>query len=289
MDYKERDGTIKKEDNSQDKMLHILYSSLPGRVMLKVLASPVISKTAGIFMDSFLSTFLIDSFVRKNHINMKDFERKRYASYNQFFTRKIRAEKRKISTESSDFISPSDGRISIYPLSLQSVFHIKGSYYTAASLLNNEKLAKEFAGGYLVIVRLTVEDYHRYCYIDDAAKGSNKHIPGKFYTVHPAILGKENIYKENTREYCSLQTKNFGKVVQVEVGALMVGRIKNYHKNAIVARGQEKGRFEFGGSTIILLVQRDQVAFDYDILKNTLDGFETKISMGEVIGKSIFN
>ena len=109
-------------------------------------------------------------------------------------------------------------------------------------------------GGYCVIFRLTVEDYHRYCYIDNAIKGKNYRIHGKFYTVHPAVLGKEDIYKENTREYCILKTKNFGKVIQMEVGALLVGKIRNYHREAIVQKGQEKGRFEYGGSTVVLFI-----------------------------------
>lgn len=288
MDYKERNGIIVKEDNSQDKMLDVLYSNAMGRCLLRLLASPVVSKAAGVFMDSWPSTLLIDSFVKKNQINMKDFERRRYTSYNQFFTRKLRRGKRRICHGNDELIAPCDGRLSAYPITLHSVFHIKGSYYTLSSLLNNEKLAREFAGGYCLIFRLTVNDYHRYCYIDDALKQRNKHIKGKFYTVHPAVLGNENIYKENTREYCVMNTKNFGKVVQVEVGALLVGKIKNYHKEAIVRRGEEKGRFEFGGSTVVLLIQRDQAAIDDDILKNTKDGYETKVSMGEIVGHSIF-
>lgn len=288
MDYKNRKGEIIKEDNSQDKILQLFYSNLPGRLFLRALAAPTVSKLAGSFMNSWMSAFFIDSFIQKHNISMKEFERRQYRSYNQFFTRKIKSKYRPINTKPANFIAPCDGRVSIYPIYLNSVFQIKNSRYNIASLLRNKKLASEYAGGYCVILRLTVEDYHRYCYIDDAVKGKNHPICGKFFTVHPAILGKENIYKENAREYCILQTKNFGKVIQMEVGALLVGKIHNYHREAIVSRGEEKGRFEFGGSTVVLLVQREQVAFDDDILKNTRDGYETKISMGEVIGKSIY-
>lgn len=288
MDYKERDGVIVKEESSQDKLLEMLYGNVIGRYLLKALASPPISKAVGAFMDSWVSTFLIDSFVKKNQINMKEFERKKYRSYNQFFTRKIKDGYRPISDDYDELIAPCDGRLSVYPISLDSVYKIKGASYSVETLLQNKKLAKEYASGWCLIFRLTVNDYHRYCYVDDAMKQRNKHIKGRFYTVHPAVLDHENIYKENTREYCVMQTKNFGQVIQVEVGALMVGRIRNYHKEAVVKRGQEKGRFEFGGSTIVLLLKRDEATIDDDILKNTREGYETKVSMGEVIGHTMF-
>lgn len=43
----------------------------------------------------------------------------------------------------------------------------------------------------------------------------------------------------------------------MEVGAMMVGRITNHEAvPGYVTRGEEKGYFEFGGSTIILLTQK---------------------------------
>ncbi len=86
-----------------------------------------------------------------------------------------------------------------------------------------------------------------------------------------------------------IDTKNFGKIVQMEVGAMCVGRIKNYHHKTMVRRGQEKGRFEYGGSTIVLLIRRDYVAIDNDILRNSANGVETKVKLGERIGKALFS
>lgn len=138
------------------------------------------------------------------------------------------------------------------------------------------------------MLRLTVDNYHRYCYIDHAVKGRNHVIRGVLHTVNPAVLEHIRIYKENTRAWCAMETRNFGKVVQMEVGAMMVGKINNYHREAVVKRGQEKGRFEYGGSTVVLLVKRDEIAVDHDILKNSADGIETKVRMGERIGKAMF-
>ena len=95
-----------------------------------------------------------------------------------------------------------------------------------------------------------------------------------------------DIYKENSRECSILYTENFGKVMQIEVGALMVGRIVNYDQVSCIHKGSEKGRFEFGGSTICLLFEKDAVQIDSDLIKNTEDGFETAVKMGERIGLS---
>lgn len=288
MKYRDREGNEFNKSTKQDDLLKMLYSNVIGRLGLKILSAPSISRMAGSILNTWPSTFLIDPFVKKNNIKMNEYVPRRYRSYNEFFTRKIRNGKRPIDHVDANLISPSDGKVSAYKIGLNSKFRIKNSYYTVESLLRNKELAKEFVGGTIVIIRLTVDNYHRYCYVDDASKERNHFIKGKLYTVNPVALDHINIYKENSRSYCVLNTKNFGKVVQMEVGALMVGKINNYHRAAIVKRGQEKGKFEFGGSTIVLLLQRDEVAVHQDILKNTRDGYETIVKMGESIGEAIY-
>lgn len=63
--------------------------------------------------------------------------------------------------------------------------------------------------------------------------------------------------------------------------------IHNYHGECDIRKGMEKGRFEFGGSTIILLLQKDRVNLDSRLWENTLDGYETKVKMGETIGTAL--
>lgn len=288
MNYKDREGNVIHGTTKQDESLAFLYSNPCTRILLRLISGPTISKTVSRFLDTWPSSFLIDSFVKKNKIKMGDYERRKYCSYNDFFTRKIKSSKRIIDHEPSNLIAPCDGKVTAYPINLNSKFKIKNSVYTVESMLRNAKLAKEYMGGTCVILRLTVDNYHRYCYVDDAFKERNNYIPGRLYTVNPVILDYVNIYKENSRSYCILNTKNFGKVIQMEVGALMVGKINNYHRQAVVKRGQEKGKFEFGGSTVVLLLKRDVAAVDDDILRNTKDGYETIVKMGERIGTALF-
>ncbi len=288
MDYKDRSGKLVKNATGQDKFLEFVYSNIPGRMAMKLLASPAVSQVVGKFMDTWPSTFLISSFIRKNHISMAGYEKKKYHSFNEFFTRRLRLGKRPIDKEDSHLIAPCDGLVTVYPIDLRTKIRIKQSWYTVGSMLRDKRLAAEFAGGYCIVLRLTVDNYHRYCYIDHAVKGRNHIIHGVLHTVNPAVLEHIRIYKENTRAWCAMETRNFGKVVQMEVGAMMVGKINNYHREAVVKRGQEKGRFEYGGSTVVLLVKRDEIAVDHDILKNSADGIETKVRMGERIGKAMF-
>ena len=111
-------------------------------------------------------------------------------------------------------------------------------------------------------------------------------IPGVFHTVNPAANEVYPIYHENTREYCLLKTGQFGTLVLMEVGAMMVGKITNLHPEACqVKKGEEKGYFEFGGSTIVLLIQHGKVRLDADRVENSETGYETIVRMGERIGK----
>lgn len=261
-----------------------LYKTFIGRILLKFLVRPIISKIGGWYFNTKLSLKKVDKFVKKNNINLDDYYTDNFKCYNDFFTRKIKEDRRKIDLDSNSFISPCDSKLSVYKIDENSIFKIKDSYYKVSDLVNNEGLAKEYLNGYCLIFRLTVTDYHRYCYIDGGTKSKNIHIKGIFHTVNPIALDRYNIYKRNTREYTILNTLNFDKVIQVEVGALMVGKISNHHEEYEFKKGEEKGTFLFGGSTIVLLV-KDIVDIDNDILINSLNGDETIVKYGQKIGK----
>lgn len=281
---KSREGDYIDTYKSGDKSLDFLYGSLTGRLVLLLLTRRFISKLAGVYMNSGLSKHRIKSTVAQANITLSDFEKTDFESYNDFFTRKIKKEKRPIATNSACFISPCDAKVSAYKISKDSSFYIKNSIYTISDLLGgNKQLSAKYVNGYCLIFRLTVDDYHRYCYIDDGEKGENTYIRGVLHTVNPISLGRYNIYKRNCREYTILKTKNFDEVVQIEVGAMMVGRIKNLHQKHSFVRGEEKGMFEFGGSTVVLLVKENTITVDSDILTNTAEGVETLVRYGERI------
>ena len=287
MKQKLRNGKLIEQKNGQDRILEVLYGTAAGRLLLKPFTMPVISKAVGGFLSTPLSCMLISPFIKKNNIDMTQYEPVKYKSYNDFFTRKIKAGLRPTDKEPSHFISPCDSKLTVLPIIKDSRFTLKHTTYTVASLLKNKKLAKEYEGGYAMIFRLTVDDYHRYCYVADGIKEDNIFIPGVLHTVNPLANDYFPIYKENSREYSILHTKEFGDIVMMEVGALLVGKIVNHHKKYKVFRGQEKGFFEFGGSTVVLLVKKNTVQIDGDILENSVQGIETVVKYGEKIGKSV--
>lgn len=287
--YRDRNGEIIIKDDGQEKFLNLLYGSAFGRTALKFLTAPALSKIAGKFCDSPASQFMIVPFIKSAGINLSEYEPTSYRSYNDFFTRKIKPESRKIDMNPDHFISPCDSKLSVYKINEHSVFRIKNSFYSVKSLLKCRKIAEKYSDGYCMVFRLEVDDYHRYIYIDNGKKSANKHINGIYHTVNPIALESTNIYKENTREISVLHTENFDDVIQVEVGAMMVGRIVNRHGKTNIQRGDEKGLFEFGGSTIVLLVKKDVVKLDLDIIKNTNEGFETIVKAGEKIGNKYKN
>ena len=282
----DRQGNKWQESTGQDRFLEKLYGSTTGRCLLRPLVSPAVSKIGGRILDSRLSALAVDPFIRKTGIDMRDYEKKRYVSYNDFFTRKLKQGARTVDMEETHFISPCDCRLSVYPIEPGLEVMIKNTPYTVGSLLRDEHLAGHFAEGYLWVFRLSVDDYHRYIYVDSGRESVRRRVPGVLHTVNPVANDVYPIYKENTREYSLLKSEHFGTLLMMEVGALMVGRIENRPVCTNVVRGQEKGNFAFGGSTIIYMTQKDKVFPDIDLLMNSADGIETRIQLGNRIGES---
>ena len=237
------------------------------------------------------SRLLIPLFIKANNIDMSLYEKstyKDYLSFNDFFTRKIKPQNRRIDMNKTSLISPCDARLSMYFIDEKSSFLIKNTRYTLKELLRDGELAKKYEGGYIGIFRLCVDDYHRFHFIDDGIKSHERHINGVFHTVNPIANDVYPIYKENTREYCVHRTENFGDVIVMEVGALLVGRIVNNMEKCRTKKGAEKGYFEYGGSTVVLIFKKNAIIPDEDILVNTVAGYETKVNMGEKIGTSVY-
>jgi phosphatidylserine decarboxylase len=265
--------------------VNFLYNTLFGRMLLLLLTKPAISKFFGFFMDTKISKILIPVFIKNNKICLDEYEKIKYASFNDFFKREIKKEFRPISKNISDVFACCDGKLTAYFIDNKSAFKIKNSIYDVGDLLADKQLADEFIDGICLIFRLTPNDYHRYCYIDDGEYIISKKIKGVLHAVRPIALSKYKVYTQNSREYALLQTKNFGKIIQMEVGALFIGRITNNAKNGIFSRGEEKGMFEFGGSTIVMLFQKNEVKIDNIIYENTQKNRETVVKMGNKIGE----
>ena len=274
------------KNEKESSSLSFLYNTAVGRILLKLLICPAVSKAVGKFMDSRCSMPLIKGFIKKNGIDLNDYLDTDFRCFNDCFTRRIKPELRPIDENPSAFISPCDGLVSAYKIEGDTVFPAKQSEYTVKELLKNDGLADRFSDGTVLVIRLCVDNYHRYSYIDGGEKEENVFIPGVLHTVRPIALKKSAVFCENCREYTLMHTENFGDVVQVEIGAMLVGKIKNHHGRGKTVRGDEKGLFLYGGSTVVLLIQKGKAVIDPLYFENTEKGLETPVKMGERVGIS---
>lgn len=267
--------------------LRFLYHTVPGRGILWFLTRPTFSRLAGAYLSSRFSKHRIAPFIQKNAIDLNEFEICEYDSFNDFFARRIKAECRPVCRREGALISPCDAKLTAFEIDRDTVLSVKQSRYTISSLLKNEALASYFEGGYALIFRLCVDDYHRYAYAVSGQKEADVLLPGVLHTVRPVALENRPVFTQNARSYSLISTEAFGRVIQMEVGAMMVGKIVNHTPEVGYAiQGSEKGHFAFGGSTIILLFAQGAVELDREIIKNSQNGLETVVKYGEQIGES---
>ena len=269
----------------QDQVTRWLYETAPGRVLLPLLIRPAVSRFGGWCLDRRVSCLLIRPFVRSSGIRLKDYPRRPYRSFNDFFTRTILPEKRPVDRRPDVLAAPCDGKLTVYTITENKRFRIKGVEYTLEQLLRDTELAGRFNGGSLLLFRLSVSDYHRYIWNLDGIPGESARIPGVYHTVHPTAAASKAIYRENTREYVVEHTEDFGDVLIMEVGAMLVGRIENHPMPDKVFRGQEKGFFSYGGSTILLLLEPGRVTMAQKLLDRSRNELETPVKMGQAIGR----
>ena len=263
--------------------LDFLYNNPVGRIFLGIAVSPFVSNIYASKNAKKSSVKKIPAFIKEHNIDMSDFEDREYKSFTDFFTRKIRYGKRPVDMTPGALISPADSKLLVYEIEKDTSMRIKGRTYTVDEILADAENAKEFAGGYALVFRLTVDDYHRFCYPDKGCLISKRFIKGKLHTVSP-VSKNHKIYMENTRLVNLLKTEKFGTIAYIEVGAMLVGRIVD-NGTDVFEKGQEKGYFEPGGSTLILLVKN--VEIDKDIMEQSASGIETKVRYGERIGRAL--
>jgi len=166
-------------------------------------------------------------------------------------------------------------------------FFVKGRKFTLKEFLNSDVLAEKYKNSSLLILRLAPNDYHRYHFPSNGTPSAMTKIKGGYLSVSPYALASNftKVFCENKREFCELETEDKGSILLAPVGATMVGTIvETYKANEAIEKGDEMGYFAFGGSTVVLLVDKSKINIDKDILENTKNNIETFVKMGEKIG-----
>ena len=285
--YERESGQIKTENVAGEKWLVWLYYNPIGEATLWALAKrKLVSTIYGYMMDRTYSAKKILPFIKDFDIDMSVAQKQEFKNFNDFFTRKLKYEARPIDISTNIAVSPADGKILAYADISNSDFIIKGFRFDVFSFLDNPDLAQKYHDGALLIIRLAPVDYHRFHFPVSGNISLNKKIEGDYYSVNPfALRKKAQIFCLNKREYTILSNPLFGDIIMAEVGATMVGSIEQTFKGSSVNKGEEKGYFKFGGSTVVMLFEKSKIHIDEDLLLHTAMGYETTVKMGERIGE----
>ncbi len=269
-------------------LLKWFYNGSIGKATLHLLMKrKMVTVLCGKYMDSRHSTKRIERFIRVNAVNIQECRKNtlaQFTSFNDFFYRKLNANARTIE---KNIVSPADGKILVFP-SIKDVdsFFIKGTKFNLVSFTQNKNIAQKYADGAMAIIRLAPADYHRFHFPYSGIISPSTEIKGHYFSVSPFALKRSlRIFCENKRAYSTLKTADQGDILITEVGATMVGRItQTYTDNTTIQKGEEKGFFSFGGSTLVLLFEnKGGIHFSEDLIINTKKGLETTIKMGETI------
>lgn len=271
-----------------------LISHLLGWPLLHALIRyPFFSSLYGWWQNLSLTKRKIRPFVETFHVDLSEFQKsspEEFRSFNDFFTRKLRADARLFDNEKNIAIIPADGRYLFYQnIKEADGFVIKGEKFDLETLIEDPILAARYSHGTMVIARLCPSDYHRYHFPCDCVPGPSRVINGWLYSVNPIAVKRDiHIFTQNKRAVCELQTECFGNVLFLEIGATNVGSINDtYTANQFYPKGAEKGFFAFGASSLILLFEPGRIILDEDLVAYSSEHVEVKCLMGQSMGRVI--
>ncbi len=213
-----------------------------------------------------------------------------FRTFNEFFSRHLKPSARPIDPEPKAVVFPADGRhFGFADCSQMDGVFVKGQRFDLPKLLGDAELAARYAQGTLVLSRLCPVDYHRFHFPLAGRTSGTKLINGPLYSVNPIALRRNLGYLwENRRTLTTLATEQFGTVLLLEVGATNVGSIvQTYKAGATVAKGAEKGYFEFGGSSTLLLFEPGSVQLADDLLEQSGNQRELYARVGDRLGTAV--
>nr|WP_321464623.1 phosphatidylserine decarboxylase [uncultured Desulfobulbus sp.] len=286
--YRQR---VEQEQVYADSLLAWAYNTRCGRwILALVLKQPCFSRLYGWYCRQPMSRRMIRPFVKKMHVDTTEITRPlaSYGSFHAFFTREIDLGKRPVHPEGRVCIAPTDGKVLAYShVRAGTTFRVKRSAFNLESFLADSGLARDYNGGSMMIGRLCFREYHHFHFPDSGVPGAAVSIPGFLHAGGPyAEHGLVPFYAENHRVRTPFEADHFGPMLLVEIGAMAVGSIHQlYRPGTRVGKGERKGFFAPGGSTVVLLFKKGVIDFDEDLLANTERGLETSIRMGDSIGR----
>jgi len=281
-----------------DGMVKFAYGNPIGRLLGPIIASKMFSRLYGNAQDSLKSAEKVPPFLKTFDIQIEQYQKgsfqdnpieTSYKSFNEFFIRKFQEGQRTFAPNDDEMGAFAEARYFGHQSTSDDLkIPVKGAMLRAVDLIGDAELAQDFIGGPLMIARLCPVDYHRYHYPDDGKTLKSFTIAGDLHSVNPlALKYRQDIFIKNERRVAILDTAHFGKLAYIEVGATCVGKImQSFDESKPFKKGDEKGYFLFGGSTVVVCGEKDKWMPSEDMLSNTKKGIETYIQLGDVVAQS---
>lgn len=242
-------------------------------------------------------------FIRRYQVNMSEALEPNpdaYPDFNSFFTRALRPDARPV-VQGDHVACPSDGAISqLGDIAGGRILQAKGHDYAVVELLGgSDQRAQPFIGGRFATTYLSPGDYHRVHMPFPGRLTEMIYIPGRLFSVSPDYTDVvPRLFARNERVVCMFETE-VGPMAVVLVGAIFVGSIEtvwagevtpprgrtigvtNYAaaKPVELKRGDELGRFNMGGSTVIVLFGSGRVQWQAGLAA------DTRVKVGQLLGQ----
>jgi len=275
---------------------HLIPHHLLSRLMWKA------TRSRNKLWKTWLTGFIINRF----NINVAEAENSDltgYANFNEFFTRKLRADVRPLAKTDGAIVSPADGVVSqAGKISQGRIIQAKGKDYGLTELLGGDSsLANQFQGGQFSTIYLSPRDYHR---LHMPLKGKLTrmiHVPGRLFSVNATtVAAVPGLFARNERVVALFETEA-GPMALILVGAIFVSSIETVWHGEVtppssthirhwdyqdeehpieLEKGEEMGRFNMG-STIIILFAPNKTHWNKNFHSDAV------ARVGEEIGKTL--
>lgn len=283
-----RTGRTITEPQSYAFFQRVFQSSIVLGLFHLLLNNSVFCRLYGWFQARHGSRRKIPRFVRDYGIDMEEIEYPldRYPTFNAFFTRRLKPEARPFEPEPDALSCPADGKVLVYQQLIDGArIPVKGASVPLQRLLDSEEDALPYLHGSALVVRLAPYDYHRFHFPDSGTAAPARVTRGRYYIVNPLGLARvPGVFWRNKRAITRFDSDGFGRIAYLEIGGFTVGSIVETYTPGPVDRGQEKGYFQFGGSTLVLLFEPGRVVFDDDLMEDSGRGIEVHVQAGARIG-----
>ena len=288
--YNRYTGRVEQEQVYGAAWLRWTYVNPFGRLALELVAKRAFfSRWYGWRMDRPASREKVRPFIEQFHVDESEFAvpSNSYATFNEFFYRKLKPSARPVDEGSDSAVFPADGRhLGFQDVSKAAGIFVKGQRFDILGFLGDETLARRYSDGTLILSRLCPVDYHRYHFPIGGTPTAARLIEGPLYSVNPIALRRKVAYLwENRRMITEVESERFGKVLCVEIGATNVGSmVQTYSPGMPVSKGAEKGYFKFGGSSTITLFERGRIRLCDDLVEHTEQCRELYARVGDRMG-----